>query len=320
MGKIIKHPTTDPAFVPDPEVNLVVDELRLLDPSGDRFAAVIRNTFDQIYDGQRTGRWGFEQLFKTERTHIGTLVEINLQREFEFEDGLETDFRIAGIQVDCKYSMKYLGWMLPPEVMDRIALVLAANDEKSTWNASVVRARRDWVNNGHNREQKTLKSAHRAQIRDLWPSHPGLQSNLFYSISPTDREAIFNAQSPSGGTRHGQARVNELFRRTQGRIVRRSELATVAQQDDFMKRVRSNGGARSSLLPEGIMILGHQDKDPRIAAELGLPVPHKGELVSARVVPAPTPGDGVASIDGGLWRLAGHDDPIVAAPIPSRGK
>src|ERR1022692_627795 len=34
---------------------------------------------------------------------MGTLVEINLHRQFGFEDGDVTDYRIAGIEVDCKY-------------------------------------------------------------------------------------------------------------------------------------------------------------------------------------------------------------------------
>ncbi|WP_258794874.1 NaeI family type II restriction endonuclease [Tsukamurella tyrosinosolvens] len=309
----------DSMCTPDPEIDAVVAELRRLDPDGDRFAAVIRDTFDQIYDGQRTGRWSFDQLFKTERTHIGTLVEINLQREFKFADGDETDYRIAGIQVDCKYSMEYGKWMLPPEVMDRLALVVTANDEHSTWQAGVVRARREWVNNGNNRDaKKTLKAAHRSEIRNLWPHHPGLKPNLFYSLPEADRKAIFDAKSARGGTQHGQARVNELFRRAQGRIVRRAELATVAQQDDFMKRGRSNGGARDKLRPEGILVLGHQDDDPVVAASLGLPVPKKGELVSSRVARAGPSDPQVAEVGGSLWRIATASDPVGPAPVVTR--
>ena len=47
---------------------------------------------DQLYDGQRTGRYRWDQLRKTEKTHCGTLVEINMQREFLFEDGSKLDF------------------------------------------------------------------------------------------------------------------------------------------------------------------------------------------------------------------------------------
>ena len=82
-------------------------ELYSIDPTGDRIAAVLRDTLDQLYDGQHTGRWRFEQLHKTEKTHMGTLVEINLHREFDFADGNVTDYKIAGVEVDCKYSMRF---------------------------------------------------------------------------------------------------------------------------------------------------------------------------------------------------------------------
>jgi hypothetical protein len=53
-----------------------------------------------------------------------------------------------------------------------------------------------------------------------------------------------------------------------------------------MKRARGNGGARTQLRADGILVLGHQDRDPDVARALGLPVPRKGEFISARVVPA----------------------------------
>lgn len=58
-----------------------------LDPEGSRFAVAIRQALDPVYDGQRAGRWEYSQLMKTEKTHIGTLVEMWFQREFGFEDG-----------------------------------------------------------------------------------------------------------------------------------------------------------------------------------------------------------------------------------------
>ena len=98
----------------DAELTAVEAELYRLDPTGDAVADVLRDTFDQLYDGQHSGRWAYEQLRKTEKTHMGTLVEINLHRRFGFADGDVTDYRIAGIEVDCKYSMSYGGWELPP--------------------------------------------------------------------------------------------------------------------------------------------------------------------------------------------------------------
>ena len=80
--------------------------LRTADPEGNRLARTLRRIYDQIYDGRNTGRYSWEQLQKTEKTHFGSMIEINLQREFrtEFEDGIHLDYRVAGFEVDCKWS------------------------------------------------------------------------------------------------------------------------------------------------------------------------------------------------------------------------
>lgn len=302
----------------DPDLDAVEDELRRIDPSGDRVATVLRDTLDQLYDGQHTGRWRFEDLHKTEKTHMGTLVEINLHREFDFEDGAATDFRIAGVEVDCKYSMRAGGWTLPPEVIGHLAFVINANDGDSSWRAGLVRVEDQWLNPGRNRDAKgVLSLAGRQRIRWLWTDHGKLTENLFLHLDPVVRDRIFNATSRSG--RHGQARVNELFRMVHGRIIRRAELATVAQQDDFMKRARGSGGARTHLQPEGILVLGHQDNDPLVARALGLPAPRKGEFVAARVVRSKPHRDlPVAEIDGTYWSLAQPGDPVDPAPTVPR--
>ncbi len=55
--------------------------------------------------------------------------EINLHREFEFEDGSVLDYQIAGIEVDCKYSQKLFGWMIPPQAYGHLCLLLWAHDD-----------------------------------------------------------------------------------------------------------------------------------------------------------------------------------------------
>src|SRR4051812_28821571 len=104
----------------DAELERVSARLLALDPTGERMARVFRDTFDQLYDGQRTGRYHWDQLYKTEKTHYGTLIEINLQREFDFNDGDLLDYKIDGIEIDCKYSFKEGGWMLPPESFEQL--------------------------------------------------------------------------------------------------------------------------------------------------------------------------------------------------------
>jgi hypothetical protein len=303
----------------DPELDAVEAALYRLDPTGEQFAQVLRDTFDQLYDGQHTGRWSYDQLHKTEKTHMGTLVEINLHRKFDFDDGEATDYRIAGIEVDCKYSMTYGGWELPPEAVGHFCLLVTAADAANSWRAGLLRIREKYLRARTNRDAKRqLASASRVHIRTLWPNHGGLPENLFLNIDSDRRERIFNARSRRGSA-HGQARTNELFRLVQKRIIRRAELATVARQDDFMKRARGNGGARTQLRPEGILVLGHQDNDPLVAATLGLPAPKKGELISARVVPAQADrNDPVAAIADRSWALAREIDPIFPAPLIPR--
>ena len=307
-------------FGDDPELDMVEAELYRIDRTGDQVATVLRDTLDQLYDGQHSGRWNYDQLRKTEKTHMGTLVEINLHRQFGFDDGDATDYRIAGIEVDCKYSMSYGGWELPPEATGHLCLVITANDADSSWTAGLVRARPTFLRPGSNRDAKRqLVAASRAHIRKLWPAHGRLAENLFLHLDPSVRDRIFSARARQG-PQHGQAKTNELFRLVQQRTIRRAELATVAQQDDFMKRARGNGGARTQLRPEGILVLGHQENDPLVAADLGLPAPEKGEFISVRVIPArPWRNDPVAVIDGECWAIARPEDPVVAAPeVPRR--
>ncbi len=313
-----------PAPGEDPELDRVVERLLNLDPTGARFAGVLRDTWDQLYDGQRTGRWSPEQLHKTEKTHMGTLVEINLQREFGFGDGAAMDYEIAGVDVDCKFSKSLGGWMLPVEAYEhhRLCLVVWADEHLRRWEAGVVRVmpRSDQVSSEEpddllgstNRDLKrSLTAAGESRVRWLY-NRPSLPENLLLHIDPEVRTRIFN---PLGtGSSSGQERVNMLFRLVQRRVVNRGSLVTVAQQQDSPKR------ARDARLPkhlgrEGILVLGHQEADPLIAADLGLPVPRKGDFVSARVHPAASALDGPTSlIDGQLWRLARDGDPVVPAP------
>jgi hypothetical protein len=305
----------------DPELDKVEDSLHEADPTGDRVAAVLRDTLDQLLDGGRTGRWDYRCLYKTEKTHMGTLIEINLHREFEFDDGDVTDYRIAGIEVDCKHSQRIGGWELPPEVVGHLCLVVWTSDATSAWRAGLVRALESRLRLVTNRDAKRRLTADGvAEVRWLWPDHGRLAPNLLLHLPDDMRDRIMSAQARRG-VQHGQARVNQLFREVQSVIIRRAVLETVAQQDDPMKRARGNGGARDHLRPEGVLVLGHQDNDPAIAAALGLPVPRKGEFVAARVVP-PLPGDTRprARIGGSSYVIARSGDPVVPAPLVPRTK
>ncbi len=83
----------------DDEIGAIVSEFQIVDPDGRRTGRTIRETLDQLDDGQRTGRFRWNQLFKTEKKYCANLIEINLQREFKFPDGKNLGFSIAGVDV-----------------------------------------------------------------------------------------------------------------------------------------------------------------------------------------------------------------------------
>ncbi|WP_225822852.1 NaeI family type II restriction endonuclease [Streptomyces naphthomycinicus] len=297
----------------DPELDRVYDHVKALDPDGRRFGRVLRDTIDQLLNGEVTGRYDWKTLFKTEKTHAGTLVEINLQREFRFADGKVMDYQIAGVDVDCKYSQQFGGWMIPPEAVGHLCLLAWADDYKSLWSVGLVRIHNEWLNTGNNRDLKlTIKAAHRDKIRWIWHDED-LPENVLLHMDAADRDAVFTANS-------GQRRLNELFRRVQKRRIGRNVVRTVAQQKDYMKRVRGNGGSRSALRTEGILIMGDYASHRDIAGQLGLPLPDEGEFVSARVVTArPHHQDAPrVSLDGKQWVIAQPDDPVETGPaLPS---
>ncbi len=251
-----------------------------LDPGGLIAAQVLRDTFDQLYDGVRTQRYRWDQLFKTEKTHFGTLVEINLQREFKYADGAKLDYSIAGHDVDAKYSQSPGGWMLPPEAVGELCMVLTASDQESRFSVGVVRASEDLLNVGRNRDAKaTLSAAGRGTIAWL-QKDADLPPNTLLHMPAEDVAAVFAAGA-------GTARVSELFRRTAGQTVGRAAVATVAAQLDVTRRVRGGqSGSRDPLAAEGIVILGGAYDWQRAAArDLGLPVPRRTEYVAGSVAP-----------------------------------
>jgi hypothetical protein len=298
-----------PTLPQDSALQAVVESLHSEDPHGRRMSKVLRKTFDQLYDGQHTGRYHVGQLFKTEKTHFGTLVEINLQREFNFANGELLDYKIAGHEVDCKFS--HTGaWMLPMESFEQLILVLRADDQTSLWSAGVVRVTKENRRDSENRDKKTgLNAVGRSRI--FWlHQNARMQPNALLELSPNEVSRILAPKS-------GQKRLNELFRIATNRRLSRTIIATVAQQDDYMKRVRNNGGSRSALAPEGYLILGGDYSVQRqIAESLGATAPSPGEFVSVQVVPTTATTMSAVSLDGRWWRLARHGDEITI-PAPS---
>ena len=223
----------------------------------ERFRWALRDSLDELLDGQRTGRWAYQHLSKTEKTHLGTAVEVNLTKEFEFPNGAHLDWLIAGRDIDCKFSKDLGGWEIPMEMYlcedhgdrqgkaDHPALVVWLTDDTGGWAAGIITItdeRLRWKVDkesgervrAYNRDNKRrLDDGSSKDICWLWGGlQTDLPRNLLLEMDSDARQRIF------AFPRSGQARVNQLFREVQGRVVGRQTVLTVAQQDDAPKRAR----------------------------------------------------------------------------------
>lgn len=261
----------------------------------ERFRWALRDSMDELLDGQRTGRWAYDHLSKTEKTHLGTVVEVNLTKEFEIPNGVELDWQVTRADLDCKFSKDLGGWEIPMEMYlcqdhgprsgsaDHPALLVWMNDDTSEWAAGVLQTTdlglrwlADGVTRAYNRDNKRrLAALSNTQIYWLWGGiHGDLPANVIRQLSSSERDHIFAVRS-------GQERVDRLFCTVQQRLVTRAVVLTVAQQEDAPKRARD---ARLRLRGRGIVVLGHQENHPLVADALGLERPQKGEWISVRVV------------------------------------
>jgi len=284
----------------DRSLDRAVDWFKAQPRMAERFGEAIRQSFDEVFDGQRTGRYTLSQMSKVEKTYIGTKIEIVVQAEFGLQRGQRMDYLVDGEDVDAKWSMKSGGCMIPTEAVGELCLCMTADDAKSIFSVGIVRADVANLRTSKNKDQKRRLNPEGMDAMSWLAKDVELAENLLLHLDDEVRSSILDFDLS------GQKRVNQLFRQVHGKLVRREVVLTVAQQDDGPKRVRD---ARKHLQPEGIVILGHQGSHPKIAQDLGLQTPPKGSWIAVQVVPAIGLDPDIAQIEDQAWRRRppGHE-------------
>ncbi|MBM2295020.1 hypothetical protein JQX09_24135 [Sulfitobacter pseudonitzschiae] len=241
-----------------------------------QFAAMLRRCVDDVIMTPKTGRRSYEELEKTEKTYIGTRVEIELRAMLRLPRG-KLDTVVQGHDVDIKNTMGS-NWMIPTEAIDHPCILVAADEVRAQCYLGLIVARPDYLTAGQNKDAKKSVSA-QGFANILWLlRHHSYPANFWRTVPPEIVPQIFAGVS-------GNQRIAELFRHIQGTAITRDVVEAVAQQQDFMRRIRSDKGrgTRDLLAREGIALLsGHYDA-PLIAA-LGLPHCTGSEFVSYRPV------------------------------------
>lgn len=260
----------------------------------DKFAAdvpaLLRQAFDEVIDAPRTSRFTLGETEKTEKTYVGTKVEILVRNYLGVPKGDVLDMLIDGIEIDIKNTTGR-DWMLPKEVIGRPALLVRSSEKTALCDVGVVVCRPEYLRLSTNQDGKgQLLAAQHVNIWWILRQHP-YPPNFWEVLSVPDRMEIMSAR---GGT----SRIAALFEKVQGRPISRQQVSALAQQHDYMKRIRRNGGARDILAPKGIALLWGQ-RDRRLIEQLGLGPVTADEFISFRPLKAN---------DVMLLRNAGHID------------
>lgn len=231
---------------------------------------LLREVIDDVIQTPKTGRRNYDELEKTEKTYIGTRVEIMLRTLLNLPKG-KLDTVIAGHDTDIKHTMGD-NWMIPLEAIGHPCILVAADEKRFRCYLGLIVAKPEYLHRGTgNRDVKRgISASGFANIMWIFADYP-YPPNFWSTVSSASIDHIFSGAS-------GNARIVSLFREVQGVPISRETVESVAKQKDFMRRIRADdgNGARDILAKEGILLLSGKYDRPLIL-ELGLP---DGDFIS----------------------------------------
>jgi hypothetical protein len=251
---------------------------------------LLRQGLDEVIDSARSKRFFLKELEKTEKTYIGTKMEILIRNHLGLEKGKKMDVLIDGVEVDIKNTVNN-SWSIPREAVGHVCLLVKEDERKARCWFGLTLIRPENLSLGTNQDKKkTISAAGRLHVHWLLENEP-YPENFWQQLPADMRKEIMDAKSPT-------KRVAALCRLFQNQPVSRSHILALGHQKDGMKRLRKNGGARDALSQEGIAVLwGKNDK--ALIKELGLPECSNDEFISFK--PAKPE-------DIGKLRASGHID------------
>jgi len=239
-----------------------------------RFPGIVRDAVDFVLDPVRTARTRVIELDNVEKTFIGLKLEHFVRDMLDVPKGLR-DLVISGLDVDIKNTVG-ANWSIPIETYrnSEPCLLMAVDDAKYQCWLGIILAKLEYLHGGAgNRDTKRGVSATGFQ-NIMW-----LVNGASFAKSRFDGldMAKFRALRKMKG---GNKRVVEFFTENQRKPIHRSVIqALLWDQDDYMKRLRSNGGARDALKQSGVFILsGFYDYS--LINKLGLPITSGDEMIS----------------------------------------
>jgi len=229
---------------------------------------ILRRSIDRVVQTPKTNRLFYEDLESTEKTYIGTCVEIDLRSELKLPKGPHMDLLVAGQDTDVKCSRLFGGWMIPEEAYGKACVLITADDSTARFHAGIVVAKVDYLRSGKNKDKKLgLKAKARVNIRWLFQGEP-YPPNFWLGVS---KETVQRISAGSSGNERMTTFVREVIDRPFSRKI----VEDVGAQDDFMRRIRADSAARKGtrdvLLREGVLVVhGHKTKTRQMMKRFGI--------------------------------------------------
>lgn len=257
------------------------------------FPGMLRKVVDDVVDTVHTRRRSYGELEKTEKTYLGTRVEILMRARLRAPKG-RLDFRIAGEDVDMKFTITG-NWMIPQEAIGSACLLAALDEQKSRCFLGLIFADPENLTGGANRDgKKSISAFGLTQILWLLRDEP-VEPNFWRTLSSDLVDQIFSAPT-------GNDKLVALFRGVMDRPIARRIVEEAAAQKDFMRRIRADGGrgSRNRLAAEGILLLSGT-YDAALIAALGLPPCGPSDFISHKVTPQEA---ALCAAHGWSWPLA----------------
>lgn len=208
---------------------------------------LIRKSISEVIDMDRTGRWSIDHIEKTEKTYIGTKVEILFRHELDLTKGDTLDLKIDNFDVDVKFTIGN-NWMIPTEAIGKHCVLLSGSDKESIFSIGIFKADTKYLTNRANKDgKKSVSSLGKKSIYWLAKQSP-MPNNFFYDLDAKTRDYILSGKN-------GSERVRRLFINLPGVVIHRDVICGLARQKDPLKRTRKNGGARDKLQKLGFILL-----------------------------------------------------------------
>jgi hypothetical protein len=240
------------------------------------FPELMRDAIDFVLDAVRTGRTELQELDNVEKTFIGLKVEHFVRDFLDVPKGLR-DLIIDGLDVDIKNTTADT-WMIPPETYRTEDPCLVIASEASTqrcWLGLIIA--RDAYLTKPNRDQKRgVASGAFQNILWLVEAAP-MPVSHWHGI---DMASFRELRKVRGGSKRAAAFFSSYLRKP---IHRSVVQALLFDQDDYMKRLRGNQGARDILRTRGIALLsGFYDKG--LLSELGVAGVASHEMIAVQAL------------------------------------